>query len=432
METIITPEVRTVNTRWMNLVIETRMVIYAIHLVFTRKLKAARFFRYLRRLLLFLTKMKGNKYIRVAEGVKINLYVPAFPSKAFFYATHKMLAFEKKMPAITALVSVTSACRYNCEHCYQKMDKGKDVDLESLVGAVKYFQDQGVAFFNIEGGDPFLVYPRLKALCESIDDRSEILINSTGNGITKERLLELKECCNLLGIMFSLHTSEPEKQNTFMGTEEAWPNMLQGIQCCHETGVPVMFNSCLPRRAYYDGGFEKLMDRARELGGTLLQLIKPKSAGGWLLEGAEEFSQDDLGHIRKKALEYNTSKKYRSYPFIAAMIIDEDADHFGCTAGGTDRFYLNAKGDLQPCEFLNLSFGNISKEPVEEIYERMRSTFVQPGCNWLCEVYHEKIAKKVRGREKIVLPLPPIDTMEILNTEDHGKIPDFYDRANKI
>lgn len=432
MEPIQTPVLKVRNTLAANLQIEVRMVIHAITLVLQGRLKLPNFIRYLRRLLLFLTKMKGNKYVRVSNGTKINLYVPAFPSKAFFYATHKMLEFEKKMPAITALVSVTSACRYNCEHCYQKRDKGKDIELPKLIDAVKWFQDQGVAFFNIEGGEPFLVFPRLKAVCENIDHRSEILINSTGDGITRERLEQLKACCNLVGIMFSLHTDEPGHLNDFMKNDKAWENLTTGIRCCHEAGVTVMFNTCLGRDAYFDGTFERVIHQARELGGVLVQLIKPKSAGGWLLEGADHFSKEDLDDIRDRVVMYNTKAEYRSYPFIAAMIIDEDADHFGCTAGGTDRFYLNAKGDLQPCEFLNISFGNIADEPVEDIYRTMREVFRQPGCNWLCEHYQQKIAQEFMDRGDMVLPLPPEFTRELINIEEHGEVPDFYDRANKI
>jgi len=49
-------------------------------------------------------------------------------------------------------------------------------------------------------------------VCRSIDDRSEIWINSTGHGITVERLLELKEH-NVNAIMFSLHHDNPDDFN---------------------------------------------------------------------------------------------------------------------------------------------------------------------------------------------------------------------------
>jgi len=429
---LIVPEIKAASVKKSNVIIKIRMIIYSLYLVGTGSLAPGRFFSYLRRLLIFINKMKGNKYIKLKKGVKINLYVPAFPSRAFFHATHKMLEFEKKMPAITALVSVTSACRYDCEHCYQKLDKGKDVDLDLLKQAVQYFQDQGVAFFNIEGGEPFLTYPRLKEVCETIDRRSEILVNSTGDSITAEKLADLNNSCNLIGVMFSLHTADPDKLNQFMRNDGAYTNLINGIHCCHQTGVPVMFNTCLSKEDYYNGGFERLLERARELGGSLIQLIKPKSAGGWLYEGAEHFTKTDLEYIREKVIKYNTHKDYRTFPFISAMIIDEDADHFGCTAGGTDRFYLNAKGDLQACEFLNVSFGNIAEEHISQIFQRMRESFATPGCNWLCEVYQKKIIDKLRDMDEAVLPLPYHVTKEIINTEDHGKVPDFYEKVNKI
>jgi MoaA/NifB/PqqE/SkfB family radical SAM enzyme len=217
-----------------------------------------------------------------------------------------------------------------------------------------------------------------------------------------------------------------------MKNDFAFTNLVHAIEYCHKSNTPVLFNTCLSKADYTNGGFEDLLELARDMGGSIIQLIKPKGAGGWLLEGSDHFSPADLQLIKDKVIRYNTDKKYRSYPFISAMIIDEDEEHFGCTAGGTDRFYLNAKGDLQACEFLNLSFGNIAEEPVEEIYERMRRSFPVPGCNWLCELYQEKIVEYFTKNENKILPLPYSVTKDIINSERHGEVPDFYKRANKI
>jgi MoaA/NifB/PqqE/SkfB family radical SAM enzyme len=165
------------------------------------------------------------------------MYIPGFPSKAFYTACNKFSVFNEKLPCTVALISVTSACTYHCEHCYQRFDKGKDVDIEFLKTTVKSLQDSGIAFFNIEGGEPFLTFDRLLDVCNVIDDRSEIWINSTGNGITKERLLKLKET-NLTAIMFSLHSETPQQVNKFMGDENAWANMEEAINLCHEVGFP--------------------------------------------------------------------------------------------------------------------------------------------------------------------------------------------------
>ena len=217
-----------INRKFLNLRIKIITLLYFLPLLGRSDPGMKKFSRFIKRLLFFLSFMKDNKYVKTGNGIKINLYVPSFPTRAFFQACRKVMEFKGKMPAVTVLMSVTSACRFNCRHCYQKHDKGKDVDIHLLIHAARYLQDHGMGFFNVEGGEPFLVFDRLQKLIEATDKRSEILINSTGDGITLERLNILKKNGNLAGIMFSLHTDRPEKLNDFMDSEKAWETLEKG------------------------------------------------------------------------------------------------------------------------------------------------------------------------------------------------------------
>lgn len=413
---------------FFNLYIKLAVFLHFLREVVAGRLPLRGFFGFLDRLLYFLSKMKDNKYVTASGTTKINLYVPGFPSPAFYKACSKVSTVGVKQPCISVLLSVTSGCRFRCEHCYQKHDLGKDIPIEYLLDVVRQLDAMGVAFFNIEGGDPFLAYDRLKAVCGAVKT-GEIWVNSTGDGITSERLLEL---CGLgmKGIMFSLHAPNEDAVNRFMGRENAWRTMMSGIECCYASGVDVAVNSCLLRPAFYDGTFEKLMDLTRSLGVTIIQLIKPKPSGAWLGADLETFSAEDVAHVERLVHVYNNERRYRDYPFIAAQIVDERADMFGCTAGGTDRFYINAKGDVQPCEFLNISFGNIREEAFTVIYNRMRKTFDIPGNRWLCETCAYDIhAIRVFSGLK-TLPLSPALSAQIHTHWDRGAPGDFYAYAD--
>ncbi|HQO09626.1 MAG TPA: radical SAM protein [Clostridiales bacterium] len=380
-------------------------LIVALHFMIHYRSKNLReYFLLLKRLNYFIGKLEHNKFVRQGKYTKIELYVPKFPSDAFFTSCNKFAVFGEKLPCTTVLLSVTSACRYNCAHCYQRLDKGKDIDLEKLIPIAKYLQDQGVAFFNIEGGEPFLVFDRLLALCKAVDKRSEIWVNSTGDGMTAERLAELKKT-QLAAVMFSLHSHDPEKINAFMGYDKAWENLENGVKLCHEAGITVTFNTCLMKEDSSNGNFEKLMDKAKYLGGSLIQLIKPKPSGAWLESGTDVYSEEDFVLVKNKVNMYNNNKKYIEYPAIAAQIIEEDPGMFGCTSGGTDRFYINAKGDVQPCEFLNISFGNINEEKFEKIYSRMRKVYDIPGTCILCEELSQELRNICRENDLKTLPL---------------------------
>ena len=390
-----------------------------------------RFVQFLRRLLLFLSKLDHNKFVQIGPATRMDLYVPSFPTPAFYAGCQKFLHFDEPLPCVTVLVSVTSACRFSCPHCYQRCDHGHDVSLDLLLPIVRKLQDRGMAFFNIEGGEPFLVFDRLKAVCGAIDQRSEAWVNSTGDGITLERLRELKQL-NLTAIMFSLHTADPARLSRFMGSDRAWECLTRGVDLCHQAEVPVAFNACLSRDDYYNGEFERVMEQARQFRGCLIQLIKPKSAGAWLGSGPAAFHREDLDRITELVQRYNHTRAFVAYPAISAQILVEAPVRFGCTAGGTDRFYLNAKGDVQPCEFLNISFGNIANEDFDTIYARMRQAFSPAGETWLCESCSAAIARAAQSQGNANLPLSKELSRTICEQWDRGEPTKLYRQMDAL
>ncbi|HBW38506.1 radical SAM protein [Desulfosporosinus sp. BICA1-9] len=395
------------------------------------ELSFKRFILLLKRLLLFVSKMEHNKLVEINDKTRLGLYIPGFPSPAFETACQKFSQFEEKMPCTTVLVSITSACPYHCKHCYQKLDRGKDVKIDTLIGIVRKLQEMGIAFFNIEGGEPFFAYERLKQICEAIDFRSEIWINSTGAGMTKEKLVELKEL-DVTAIMFSLHSPDANTFNGFMGKESAWETMETGVKMCHDADLAVAFNACLMRDDFYNGTFEQIMEVAKDSKACLIQIIKPKPAGGWLEKEDIEFSEQDIEHIKERVNQYNLQAEFIEYPAISAQIIEEDKSVFGCTAGGTDRFYINAKGDLQPCEFLNISFGNITVDKFEDIYQKMRSYFAWGGESYLCESCSQEINRLYQENSLNSLPLTPELSEKIYSSWERGRRTDLYERLEKM
>lgn len=393
--------------------------------VMSGKMALSSFIPFLRRMLYFLSKLKHNKFVSLNGKTRLGLYIPGYPSRAFFTASDKFTVFDERPPCATALISLTSACGFRCSHCYQGRDRGGDVELSVLLATVTRLQEMGVAFFNIEGGEPFLVYERLRAVCAAIDYRSEIWINSTGDQMNRERLRELKDL-RVTAIMFSLHSPYPQELNKFMGRENAWEVMERGVKLCHDTGLPVAFNVCLQKESFYNGVFEEVMEKAKMLGGCLVQLIHPKRAGIWLEDGPEPFGPPDIEQVKKLIARYNQNLEYAPYPSISAQILEEAPEMFGCTAGGTDRFYINAQGEVQPCEFLNISFGNIGREDFNHIYRRMRDVFDQPGTTWLCEQYAPGIAKIYRENRLTTLPLAGELSVRIYKELDQGSSTELY------
>lgn len=419
------------NKQLVNLRIKIGVFVHFIKYLFNGKIKLNEFIAFLKRLLFFLKIVDDNKFVQINNNIKLDMYIPEYPTKAFYKSCEKFLEFEKDLPCITVLLSVTKGCVYNCNHCYQKKDMGKDVDINVLIDTVKKLQDMNISFFNIEGGEPFLTYDRLLKVCKSIDDRSEIWVNSTGYGISVDRLMELKEN-NVKAIMFSLHHDNPDDFNSFMDNSNAYKTFISGIESCHKANMNITFNSCLLKDDFYNGKFERVMELAKKLKGILIQLIVPKPSGGWLGKFEKAFTEKDLSVIKEKVNLYNNDKNYKHYPAILSQAIEEDEKHFGCTAGGIDRFYINAKGDVQPCEFLNISFGNIQDENFFDIYKRMRNVFLPAKNCLMCEKTSKKIFEIFNKSKDKKLPLSKELSKKIYSNWDRGKNTYFYEKINNI
>ena len=94
---------------WEELRIKLRVFFHYTSRFLKGEFKISHYIRILKRLLYFLSKMKENKYVKIGRLTKVNLYVPFFPSKAFFTACDKVTVFDEKLPAVSVLISVTSA-----------------------------------------------------------------------------------------------------------------------------------------------------------------------------------------------------------------------------------------------------------------------------------------------------------------------------------
>ena len=383
----------------------------------------AAYFRFLDSALALLLVFRDNKPVKVPGGWKIDLYLPAYPSRAFFQSLESKLLISPPQP-LTVVFSMTKACSYKCGHCYQRKDGGEDLPEELLVKTARDMQAAGVAMFDIEGGEPLLRLPRLLALLRSLDDRSELWMNTTGAGLNAESVAQLK-AARLFGVMISIHSPDAATHDALTGVPGSFETACAAAKSCREAGLVVAVNSVLSEAEIAGGRLARLMDLARGLDADFVQLIHPKPAGMWL--GRKEHMQKDpaiIDQVRRLHIDYNL--RLDGHPCLVSQVLEEAENRLGCTAGGVDRFYLNAYGEVQPCEFLNISFGNVREEPFNEIMERMRSYFSIPCSDWLCCTQSEEIDRLFHEHKLERTPLPWSVTKTLVEKWRRGKPTPLY------
>jgi len=97
----------------------------------------------------------------------------------------------------------------------------------------------------------------------------------------------------------------------------------------------------------------------------------------------------------------------------------EHGSHFGCNAG-IKMLYIDAFGEVSPCVFAPITFGNVRNMPIQAIFESMTKHF-QPDRECFMNKNYPIIKKHYRN----VSPIPAEDALAILEEVQHTGIPDF-------
>jgi MoaA/NifB/PqqE/SkfB family radical SAM enzyme len=403
-----------------------RMWAHLTRTTLVRERSPRRYFTFLRRLTVLLKVLWHNKVMRINGTYKFEIYLPAFPTPAFFHAIKKYDPATREPAALTVVLSMTKACAYQCPHCYQRMDQGKEVEIELLRRVAREMQDMGVTTFDIEGGEPMLRFDRLCELLTAFDERAEIWVNTTGDGLTRERAEQLRRL-GVFGVYVSIHSADAATHDAFTGKQNAFGIACEAVTCLQDVGIATAINYCASPEDVRGDGVRRLFALARELGCSFVQVIHGKSAGGWLDKPDAMISESPLiDKLAKLHVEYNGSLRYRDYPAVAVQVFEESHDVFGCTAGGVDRFYVNHEGEVQPCEFINVSFGNIKDEPFIEIFRRMRGSFETPGSDWLCCTQAPGILAMIKTERLAKTPIPKEHTQKLVALWNKGQPTPLY------
>ena len=354
------------------------------------------------------------KVVRFNNHYYFNLTTPRWPSKAFDNMVAKggmnilSAGTPMKLQIDTAILAITRKCAYNCKHCYEHYNLGEKeiVPINRWKEMVKELQDIGVNIIILSGGEPMLRLEEALSLIDDVDKNlSDIHIHTSGHGVTHEKALALKDS-GLAAAGIGIDDVAPSRHNTLRGYEGAYQEALQAIHAFSETGIFTYLNVCLTNDIVQSETLHGLLTLAKNLGVGIVRFLEPKPCGGYIEEYIEDiFSEDDRQIVTEFYKEANLSRKYREYPLISYEAYYEIPDHLGCLMAGHSHLHIDSLGNVEPCVFLPISFGNILEEDFLIIYERMRKTIPKP-LRMQCPSIYLSNTIKAKKNQGITLPIP--------------------------
>jgi len=397
---------------------------------------ARRFERTLRRdpsyglvesLRLFFGATRGEKITRFNDRYLISSYLPPIPSEAFMTFLHGAksrqhlfsdLAWAQRAAPLSTHVCITERCQYDCVHCSAKqLKRGRELSTSQWIDVMARLQDLGTAYIGISGGEP-LMREDMEEIVRSVDDRSIVVLFSNGKSLSAERAVSLKQS-GLFGLAVSLDSADPDKHNRMRGDRNAFEAAVKAIRHSSEAGLYTMVQAVVAKNELSKDNLFRLFKLVKRAGGHEVRIHEPLPCGGLLHTGNGDgmfYSEQDRRRLFR--IQFAANRRLTGFPRISSLPYTEHRDKFGCGAG-TLHSYISSSGDFCPCDFVPVSFGNVLKEDMADVYNRMSGAVGAPKS--IC--WGIGIAPNLRGKS---LPLEPGETLDLCRLHTNREYPRFF------
>jgi MoaA/NifB/PqqE/SkfB family radical SAM enzyme/SAM-dependent methyltransferase len=317
------------------------------------------------------TYLAGEKVIPFGGMQVINTQFPPYPSRAFeSLLGHFLKDDAKRLYSVT--LAVTNRCRFRCWHCYNAGRSQEELPLDVFRSLAAELQGRGAVVVTITGGEP-LLRKDLDKICRCFDDRSCLIVGTTGEGLTLQRARELR-ASGVFAVGISLDSADPAEHNEKRGRNNAFEIALCALESARTAGlypyvVSVATREFLERRRFFD-----FLRQARDAGALEVHLLEPCPTGR--IAGRSDVVLKPSE--RRSIIGYQQEVARRDdLPILSTFAYLEGKDTFGCGAGLT-HIYIDGSGELCPCNLVPLSFGNVARESLGDILDRMGRHFVRP------------------------------------------------------
>ena len=312
---------------------------------------------------------------RYGDNLILHSHLPPLTGRAYsrFIAHH--LVARRPGPS-HAQVGLTNACPQNCEYCYNRQRTGVPMDTPTILKVIDDLRDAGVAWLGLTGGEPLLNPDIVDITAHAARDMA-VKLFTTGVGLTPSLAADLA-AAGLFSVAVSLDHWEPARHDASRRYPGAFAAALEAIATFKEVpGLHVSVSSVLSREMIRSGEVETLLAFLDSLGvdEAWLSEVKPSVEAFWSDESV--ISEEERKELTRLQDEHNQAVRRWGRGLVVNYLGHfEGAENFGCNAG-CKMVYVDAFGEVSPCVFLPMSFGNVRERPLTDMLADMRGCF--PG-----------------------------------------------------
>mmetsp|Transcript_5565 Transcript_5565/g.3180 ORF Transcript_5565/g.3180 Transcript_5565/m.3180 type:complete len:356 (-) Transcript_5565:179-1246(-) len=296
--------------------------------------------------------------------------------------------FYKKKNFQLRLVAweITRNCNLECIHCRASATNGPysgELNTKDCLTLLDQIAVIGSPIIILTGGEPLLRNDIFEIAKYGTHKGLRMVMAPNGTLITKQSAIKMIDA-GIKRISISLDGSTEEIHDSFRGVNGAFKSALHGIKLAKKSGIEFQINTTITK-ANLDQ-IPKIQKLAERLGAIAhhIFLLVPTGRGKYILNQEISASQYEetlnwfYNQKEKTSLQLKATCAPHYYRILRQRAEKEgekvtfqthgpDAVRRGCL-GGTGFCFISHTGIVQPCGFLNIDCGNITKKTFKDIW----------------------------------------------------------------
>lgn len=261
-------------------------------------------------------------------------------------------AIENKVP-LKVDIELTNMCNLKCKYCYVDFNKPieiKNIDYKKTIELLDELREMGTLFITITGGEPTL-HPQFKdILNHALKNKFYVRILTNGSALSEDDIKGLNEISKngLLSIDISMHSLKENVFDDFTQKQGTFKKVMKTIELLKETEIPLSLVCNI----------------------TNINIDE--------IEDISSFCEKNQIEIQFNPIVYPTINNYSNDDFHVdnmqiKKLIEKDifSPKRGVCVALISKCWIDYKGEVNLCELIRTSVGNITLENFKNIWSKL-------------------------------------------------------------
>lgn len=265
----------------------------------------------------------------------------------------------------------TRACQLACRHCRAKAQRRPlpgELDTEAARGLIDQVHDVQPGIFVITGGDPLERADLWPLVRYAADTGLRTFLAPSATPLLTRQALDAAAASGCAGIQLSLDGSTAEVHDRFRGVRGTFERTMAAAGWSREAGLSLSVATTVTRENADD--MPAIARRVAEMGARMWSVffLVPTGRGRPEQEVDPAKAEEILRWLVEASQRLPFHIKTTEAPQIRRMVAHRPQAPSSGIGDGRGFIFVAFNGDVWPSGFLPITVGNVSEQPLGEIY----------------------------------------------------------------